>query len=203
MNFRERILATPLVYKSFKNIVSPQSSIDRIVKEHFVFPEGSRILDLGCGYGDFAPYLSKDCDYLGVDNNQKYIETARIRNRDNGANFLVGDISDEAVFNAGEFDYVVIIGVLHHLPTEAIQGMLKNVQRILSTSGKFVALEPVFDSDQRLLARLLIAADRGRFVRDSEGYEHLLKEYFSEVTSSVVTGLLRIPYSHVFLEASK
>ena len=193
----------PLVYKSFKNIVSPQSSIDRIVNEYFVFPKGARILDLGCGYGDFAPYLGKDCDYLGVDNNEKYIETARIRNRHSAARFLVGDISDESLFISGEYDYVIMIGVLHHLPTEAVGPMLENVQRVLDKRGKFVALEPVFHPDQRLLARLLIASDRGRFVRDCEGYEHLLGGYFSTVSSSVVNGLLRIPYSHVVLQGTK
>jgi hypothetical protein len=62
-------------------------------------------------------------------------------------------------------------------------------------------MEPVFDPDQRLTARLASAADRGRFARDEEGYRALLECAFGRVETAIVTGLLRIPYTHVILAA--
>jgi hypothetical protein len=63
-------------------------------------------------------------------------------------------------------------------------------------------MEPVFDPDQGLTARLTIAADRGRFARDVDGYRTLLESAFTKVDASVVSGMLRIPYTHVILTAA-
>lgn len=43
----------------------------------------------------------------------------------------------------------------------------------------FVAREPVCDLEQRLAARLIIASDRGCFVRDAAGYRDRLALAFS------------------------
>jgi hypothetical protein len=73
---------------------------------------------------------------------------------------------------------------------------------LVGTSGRFVAIEPVFSPDQRLTARLLIASDRGRYVRDLDGYTALLSQGFKNVKGQVVHGRLRIPYSHAVLTCS-
>ncbi len=60
----------------------------------------------------------------------------------------------------------------------------------------------MFDPEQSLLARIAVASDRGRYVRDRDGYQNLLAEVFSDVKATTVNGLLRIPYSHVVLTAT-
>ncbi len=71
---------------------------------------------------------------------------------------------------------------------------------LLDQGGRFVALEPVFDPQQGLTARLIIASDRGRYVRDAAGYSHLLASALPQVRTEVVTGLLRMPYTHLLIE---
>lgn len=66
---------------------------------------GDRVLDLGCGFGDFYLYCrNKDLrvDYLGVDINPALV--AEARNRFPGVRFEVKDIQKEDV---PEVDYVV------------------------------------------------------------------------------------------------
>lgn len=67
--------------------------------------EGDRILDLGCGFGDYYLYLKElgiNVDYTGVDINSRLIAAAQERLP--GVNFRVLDIQKE---NPGEFDYIV------------------------------------------------------------------------------------------------
>ena len=92
-------------------------------------------------------------------------------------------------------------------PSVAANARMIYQQRLRSVleplhNNEFVAIEPVFSPDQGLIARLTIAADRGRYVRDAEGYESLLSLGFENVSSEVIHGRLRIPYSHIILTAT-
>jgi len=66
---------------------------------------GTRILDLGCGFGDFYGYLKDQgisVDYTGYDINPNLVESAR--NAFPSARFEVKDIQKE---DFPEFDYIV------------------------------------------------------------------------------------------------
>jgi SAM-dependent methyltransferase len=199
MNFREWLLGKTIVYKAFKNLVAPPKKVEKTVREFLSVPDGARVLDLGCGYGDLAPFYTNRCSYVGIDSNAAYIAEAKRRNAGNNAEFVLADISDPEVLKRGPYDLVLLTGVLHHLPTEHVLNIVSAAKNLVSISGRFVAIEPVFSPDQRLSARLIIASDRGRFVRDKDGYLNLLKSGFSNVHGEVVHGRLRIPYSHVIL----
>jgi SAM-dependent methyltransferase len=198
MNLRTRVLAHPVVYRSFKRLIARSDAVQTVVEEHFVVEPGSRVLDVGCGFGDYAQYFESD-SYLGIDHNAEYLDVARSMNPDK--TFIVADVADEAIFDRGPFDLVFLSGVLHHLSDDQITQLAKDVSRVLSPGGRFVALEPYFHDGQRLTARLLIAADRGQFVRDERGYRTLLEPAFEDVASSSRFDLLRTPYSHLILEA--
>ncbi len=202
MTLRERVLSNPTIYKTFKRIVLPGGVLERLVAERFVVDDGGRVLDLGCGFGDYAPFYADRCDYLGIDHNESYIETAKRMNASTAARFMVADVADPAVAEHGPFDLVMMSGVLHHLSSEAVRDLAALIRPLISPTGRFVAMEPVFDPDQGLTARLTIAADRGRFARDEEGYRALLETAFPKVDTSVVSGMLRIPYTHVVLTAA-
>jgi cyclopropane fatty-acyl-phospholipid synthase-like methyltransferase len=173
------------------------------VTEFLSVPDGARVLDLGCGYGDIARFFVDRCSYLGIDSNESYVKEARRRNSQTNAEFLLADLSDEVVKQRGPFDLVILSGVLHHLTSEQVIALASASEELLSPTGRFVAIEPVFTPDQRLSARLIIASDRGRYVRDVDGYKTLLSKGFANVDGSVVHGRLRIPYSHVVLTCSR
>ena len=199
MNIRERLLGNTFVYKTFKSVVSPPAMESKTIHEFMNVPDGSSVLDLGCGYGDIARFYANRCRYVGIDSNPGYITEARRRNVGNNAEFIIADIADTTVHEKGPFDLVLLSGVLHHLSSEQVTAMASDAKSLVAESGRLVAIEPVFSPDQRLSARLIIASDRGRFVRDREGYINLLKSGFANVHGEVVHGRLRIPYSHVIL----
>lgn len=201
MTLRERLLSQPVVYRSFKKLVLPSGSHQRIVDSMFAVPEGGRVLDLGCGFGDFALYFASRCRYVGIDHNPGYIDTARRMNDGLDATFICADVTDPVVAEHGPYDLIFLSGVLHHLDDGQVATLAANVAPLLDQGGRFVALEPVFDPQQGLTARLIIASDRGRYVRDAAGYSHLLASALPQVRTEVVTGLLRMPYTHLLIEA--
>ncbi len=206
MTIRERLLSQTPVYKLFKNLLLPPASLRRITTEMFAADDGASVLDLGCGYGDYAPWFAGRCRYLGIDHNPGYLDTARRRNAHLGhgelaPEFICADVSDPVVAQRGPYDLVFLGGVLHHLDDDQVRTLASQVAPLLTGRGRFVALEPVFDPDQRLTARLLIASDRGRHVRDGAGYAALVAGALPQVRCEVHRDLLRVPYSHLLMEA--
>jgi SAM-dependent methyltransferase len=201
VTIRERLLSQTIVYKTFKKLVLPDHAYQRIVDSMFDADDGARVLDLGCGYGDFTRFFAGRCRYVGIDHNPGYIETARRINAGLDAEFICADVTDPVVAEKGPYDLVFLAGVLHHLSDTQVAELAGQVAPLLGRSGRFVALEPVFDPDQRLTARLIIAADRGRFVRDAAGYSRLLAAHLPAIRSEVHSDLLRMPYTHLLIEA--
>lgn len=75
---------------------------------------GKRILDIGCGLGDFVPWaearFGEDFDYLGMDLSTELISTARLSFGGERRRFHAGTLTPES--DIGEFDIVVLSGTL-------------------------------------------------------------------------------------------
>ena len=100
----------------------------KLIKKYF--PEKIKILDIGCGDGKHTVELYKLTHphlIMGIDPAKEAISVARrkIENKyKNKIEFRVGNIYDiDKLFYKGQFDLVVIRGVLHHLydPVNAIK----------------------------------------------------------------------------------
>lgn len=201
--FRDWSLARSSVYKSFKYLISSKKRTQKFVDQYLHVQPNSSILDLGCGVGDFCKYFVPESRYLGIDSNRRYIETAQRNCNDSNATFLCGDISTIDLNEYGPFDLVMMSGVMHHLDSSSVIDSLKPIAELLSESGRFFAIEPVFEPNQPLLARLIIASDRGQYVRDREGYSQILSTVFNSVNIETSHDIIRIPYTHALITASK
>jgi SAM-dependent methyltransferase len=80
---------------------------------------GRKILDVGCGLGDFVAFLdesgAENYDYLGIDISPKLVAEAEKRYGGSGRRFAVLDLLDErhaGNFDAENFDLVVSSGAL-------------------------------------------------------------------------------------------
>lgn len=200
---RERIFGVPVLYKIFQKAVGAREDKEALFRRLFNLESNHRVLDIGCGEGASSSAIASQVrHYVGIDHSESYISSAKKTNaKHSNAMFLVADASDPIVLEMEPFDVVMVSGVLHHLNSETIHHMLSNASRVLKPEGRFVALEPVFTETQGLVARLTIAADRGRFARDQEGYERLLEPHFRQVSCEIDDKLLRIPYTHICISA--
>ncbi|MFA6227619.1 MAG: methyltransferase domain-containing protein [Patescibacteria group bacterium] len=101
---------------------------------------GNRVLDIGCGNGRMAEiFADSKVEYLGIDNSEELIKIARERFKDKPwVKFEVGDINN-LQFKNNSYDLVLLIAVLHHLPSRQLRWRaLKNIHDILQPGGRLV-----------------------------------------------------------------
>jgi SAM-dependent methyltransferase len=154
---------------------------------------GQRVLDLGCGPADILSVLP-DCEYVGIDSEPRYIESARTRFGRRGT-FLCTPIEDFVVDAPRSFDVVMANGVLHHLDDQQAGGMLRLAAAAMKEGGRTVTLDGCFLDGQSLVARALLRMDRGQFVRDEPAYLTLARAHFRTVQADIRHDLLSFPYS--------
>src|SRR5688572_6549695 len=192
-----RIFESAAVYERFQRLLGGDEARRRFVQEILRPASGARILDIGCGPGTILDHLPEDVDYVGYDLNPKYIEEARRRHPGRGRFFCarVEDVPDEP----GGFDLVLAVAILHHLEDSEAGRLMASAWRHLRPGGSLVTLDPVRHPGQPLVARLLVALDRGRQVRTPEGYRELAAARFPSVETALLTDLMQIPYSHLLM----
>jgi trans-aconitate 2-methyltransferase len=105
-------------------------------------PAGARVLDVGCGVGDFTARLAAlgaDLEVLGVDADPGMIATAA-RHASPSVRFAVCRAQElDRVVPADSTDAVFSVAALHWLPAADHPGMLAQVRRVLRTGGLFRA----------------------------------------------------------------
>ena len=152
--------------------------------ESFV-PESGRIVDLGCGYGLFANFLSVKSgkrDVFGVD-----ISAERIRRADKtvglrrNIGFVVGDLKN---FEFDDVDVFVIYDVLHHINRKGQVDLVERCFRVLNRGGLFVIKEsgitPLWKGIINYLIEFFalgfrITESEGLNFRSQEDWEDLLR----------------------------
>jgi SAM-dependent methyltransferase len=194
------LLARPQLYELWSQVAGAEHGRSTLVRDHVRPDPGARVLDLGCGPGELVRYLG-DVEYVGVDINPEYIAQAK-RVHGRRAEFRIGDATALDADLRG-FDVVVAFGVLHHLDDAAAHRALQNAATALEPSGRVVTVDPVLSPGQPWLARRLILWDRGTNVRSEDGYVRLAETVLADVQTTVRSDLLRLPYTHCILEATR
>jgi SAM-dependent methyltransferase len=194
------VLSRPAIYELWSRLVGGVRARTILIDEYVRPSASDRILDVGCGPGDFLTLLPPDVRYVGVDISAAYINRARAR-FGSRAEFHVGDATKFAAPDRG-FDLVVALGVLHHLDDTQAKEVLEVAAQALAPGGRAVTIDPVYARGQNRVARAIIERDRGQHVRTPDGYESLVRDTFSTVHAAIRHDLLRMPYSHCILESS-
>ena len=109
---------------------------------------GSNLLDLGCGNGRVIDILkSTGVNYTGLDISEELIKLAQEKYPKE--KFIVGDLLGTP-FGDSEFDYVLSLATLHHIPSEELRlKALEEVHRILKPSGTFLITVWYFWDDSK------------------------------------------------------
>jgi ubiquinone/menaquinone biosynthesis C-methylase UbiE len=118
--------------------------------------EGARVIELGCGKGDFARKLVQTTPVAAVTayevdkiQHRKNLETpapAKLAFAFGGAERI--DLPDASV------DGVVMMKSLHHVPMESLDAALAEIARVLKPGGWFYASEPLFAGELNEIVRL-------------------------------------------------
>ena len=183
---------------------APYEEIEKLV------PKKGKIVDLGCGEGIFTNYLalgSKKRELIGIE-----IDEGRVKDADKGlenTRFIHGDALKRDFPKA---DVILMIHLLHHLPSHKSQKLLiGNCVKKLKKGGRLIIAEV----DQKPIVKYLISWLTDAFVvpilferrlfnfsffyRSESEWKRLLTKYgFTVNASGVSRGK---PFSHVVFEA--
>lgn len=172
-----------------------------LVAQYFHVMPGERLLDVGCGTGDLTRFVPGSA-YVGVDHNSAYL-VGRDVVHTSSANptFINADLNELSSVNIGKFDIAVAVGVLHHLNDEVATNLVRAVRDKLVGGGRFVTIDPAFHPDQRANERILMALDRGRYVRHPPDYQRLIASGFDSMVTTIRHDLNPFPYTHCIIEA--
>lgn len=199
-----RILSAPFVYDALQSLLGGTSARKRIVAEHIRVRPGDVVVDVGCGTAELLRHFPQDITYHGFDLSPDYIDAARKRfpGKPQFA-FHARDITTLGRDEIPPCDLAIAFGVLHHVNDAGARGLLENLYERLAPGGRLVTIDNLFVPGQAFIARELIKRDRGQHVRDEAAYRALVPPRFRDVRLAIHHDLLRVPYTHVVLEATK
>jgi SAM-dependent methyltransferase len=131
-----------------------------------------RVLDVGCGPGTNTDFF-RGADYLGVDINPGYIESAQRKHK---RRFVVADVTAYDDQAAGKFDFILINSFLHHVDDADADKVLARMAGWLTPDGYIHIVEVVLPGD-RSIAQLLASWDRGSHTRSLERWRTLFERH--------------------------
>jgi len=109
---------------------------------------GMRILDVGCGVGNWSLELaSMGAEVVGVDFSEEMIKIAKRRIGKHPVNFVLASV-EEVELEPESFDTILCITVLQHiLSDERLSAAVKNIVRACRQGGIIVVLESCLEKD--------------------------------------------------------
>ena len=196
------LLSNSQVYDFFQNrLLGGRKAREWLAQNFWKLKGGERVVDIGCGSGAVLEHLPR-ADYLGIDISKSYIDAGRKKYAAN-ATFFLGtalDFLNQNDSHLNNTDLVLCNGLLHHLSDEQAREVLGISRQLLKPGGRLVCLEATYLARQTRFSKWIVSTDRGRFVRSEQEWKNLVNGVFDRCSTHIVTGLIRIPYTHIIIE---
>jgi SAM-dependent methyltransferase len=154
---------------------------------------GDRVLDVGCGPAYYFDWLP-EVEYVGFDTSERYVAYARRRYGERG-DFRCEILTAEHLSKLGQFDAVLLLGLLHHLDDADSASLLDLSAKALAPGGRVVSCDTTVHEGQRRVSRWMSENDRGGYVRRPESYDSLARARFGELETHLLDDLTRVPTS--------
>jgi SAM-dependent methyltransferase len=105
--------------------------------------QGTRVLDLGCGFGWFCRWAKKDArarSVHGVDISENMLARAKEMTSEADYSEITYQRADleGLVLKQDSYDFVYSCLVFHYLPTDSLKGLIAQIYGCLSPGGRFV-----------------------------------------------------------------
>lgn len=174
MKFRARLMGHALAYRVWQAPFAERKLVPLFA--HNDLQRARRVLDVGCGPGTNTHHFA-GADYLGIDFNRGYVESARRRH---GRDFIVADVTTYRVPADRRFDLILANSLFHHIDDASTRRTLAHLATLLTDDGHVHILDLVLPA-RPSVSRLLARADRGAYPRPLGQWRELFTTSFEPV----------------------
>lgn len=104
-------------------------------------PDSGRVVDLGCGFGLFTLWFAQrrpQCQFVGIDSSARRIRAAQLLAETLGVRNATFECGDVVLCETGSINGAYCIDLLHHIPPEASERLLRRLFERLDPNGKIV-----------------------------------------------------------------
>jgi ubiquinone/menaquinone biosynthesis C-methylase UbiE len=172
MNLKERILESSIGYSIWSAPLSvPKMAAIRDILNKTKKTQG-RVLDVGCGPGSNAVIFAGNYDYVGIDYNAQYIETATKKYPN--MTFKVADATKLAL-TGNTFDIVLINSLMHHIDDAGCHKLMQDLKPLLNKDAIIIIQEPLIPEKNQHFMRLMMQQDRGDYFRTLEQWNSIFQ----------------------------
>lgn len=138
------------------------------LKMRFSF-DNHTVLDFGSGTGANCTLFHPE-KYIGIDPSKSRVSYSRKKYK----NYLFHILEENTLpLEDNSMDYIVIIAVLHHIPSEQIIDYLNEFKRILKPNSPIIVIEPCLHDKKPISSFFMKQLDKGKYIRDENGYLEL------------------------------
>jgi 2-polyprenyl-3-methyl-5-hydroxy-6-metoxy-1,4-benzoquinol methylase len=190
------LLKNPSIYRLYQKTV--RAKYDEYDFFKFVFKQNNfkkmRMLDICCGDSYILEYINEFVDdYLGIDNNEKYLK--QCQNRWKKFKFTQLDLDDKInIDRLLEFkpNFIFINGAIHHLEDKTVKLINSFIKNNFSEC-RFLSADPV-KYNNALLNKIMIMLDRGKFIRNKSEYAEVMNSF----ESFIVDDFYKMKFENIF-----
>ncbi len=177
-------------YRLFQSLILKRSfneDLIKLIKQHNV----QDIIDIGSADSPLLEYIGDEYSYHGYELDPYFTNKLNLKYKDskkfNFYNKGVDDIDFER-FNPDN-SIIVLVGLFHHIDDIQVKRFIDKTKRF-----KVFAIDAVKIDGQKNITKLLMALDRGNFIRKIDNYKKLLIDFNFCVAKN---RYLRLPYDHL------
>ncbi len=193
---KEFFLNFPIIYRTYQKTV-------RIEKHEYLFfqylfknlkDKKLRVLDLCCGDSFILKFVNEYInDYLGVDNNNLYLNNSLYKwNKYKFINEDLNKIDENNTVVSFKPNIIFMHVAIHHLNDELVKKVSNLIDRYFK-DAIFISVDPVIE-DNSVINEIMIKFDRGKFIRERENYNNLLRNF----ESFIVDDFYRMSFKNIF-----
>lgn len=158
----------PRLWLTFQYLACGYFDRGRYIRKH---SHGRRrVLEIGCSLGmDSSHFADAPCDFLGVDIDPEAIAHAKKTHAGRAhMRFVCMDLHDLDVPEGERFDFILVSGVCHHVPTDKLVPLLEKAATLLAADGRLVVIDYAPSARPGWLERFFLDYDEGREIRSRE-----------------------------------
>jgi hypothetical protein len=175
------ILEYPFFYRLYQSTVRKKKH--EYLFFNYIFSSLSkngeiRMLDICSGDSHVLNYISNYLnDYIGVDLNNKYLQN--LSTKWPRFTFLNLDVTgNNSLEELKKFNpnFIFMNGAIHHLNDKTMKSVISLIRNF--NDAYFLSVDPV-DHKNKLINKIMIKNDRGKFIRSPEEYNSIMSNFNS------------------------